>query len=319
MFYIYSFLEWFVAILGKIKSLILFLFRTVLKIFNDFIPSLFLYFCLFFSVLYSFFHCLSINEFTVRGNTNKVIRKFSYFPKKRFYDMYCKLYIKMLCYKNKVVCDEIHSCSKQLRKIKENHKKETGNEVILYPLHVFSDELAIIVGQGASDNKLYVISDVTESDWKSKWGSKAEEWKWSNQDLELFNPFIKSKTDASRGIRAIVKKVRNSSADFAVFPDALPEYTVRSGQKHSYQKSLLFGKESNLHAGPFNFPKLMLKDVLPYYIYIKNGRLKVEVLPVISRFDVKCELPLIIEYVIGGQHYTQWLLWHFPSFFYRQG
>ncbi len=134
----------------------------------------------------------------------------------------------------------------------------------------------------------------------------------------LFNPFVQSQQDASRGIRNIVKLVRNNEADFAVFPDALPEYTRRLGKKHSYIKSTLFGREAALHEGPYNFPKLMRKDVLPYYVYVRNGKLNIKILDPIEYTKIKTELPKAIETTIDGM-YQQWMLWHFLSFFYRNG
>lgn len=306
-------------LLKRMAAFFYLIFRVIIGSCNTSFPKVCLYICLSYSALYSLIFCLGVNGFSVRSNTKKIVGKHSFLPNKAFFDMYCKLYVQMMCYGNKVICNEINFCSEKLEESRVEYKNQTGCDVILYPLHVFSDEIAVIVGLGASNNRLYVISDVDEGDWKKRWGDVVEKWKKNNRDLYLFNPFVKSKTDASRGIRKIVKKVRNNTADFAVFPDALPEYTRRSGQSHSYKKSILFGKESNLHAGPFNFPSLMRKDVLPYYIFLKNGRLKIEILPIIEKNNVKHDLPLLIEHVIGGMHYKQWLLWHFPSFFYRQG
>lgn len=269
-------------------------------------------------VLASFFHLISLNEISIKFNTKKIINKISLKPNRSLSMKYCSSFLSAMGNGNKETIKQVGQCAKQLSETIGYYKAKNNRNLLLYPLHIFSDELAIIVALKSVNNELHVISDVKENEWCNKWGDNAELWKNSHQDLILFNPFVKSKQEASSGIRKIVKKVRNNEVDFAVFPDAMPEYTRRLGSNHSYIKLPLFGRQAVLHSGPFTFPKLMRSDVLPYFIFIDKGKLCLKTLEPIMYENIEEELPIAIEDGIKTM-YPQWILWHFQSFFYRNG
>ncbi|MFM5429141.1 hypothetical protein ACET60_05620 [Aeromonas veronii] len=201
-----------------------------------------------------------------------------------------------------------------------NHRaKLSGRDLIFYPFHVFSDELPVIVLSMMMEKKLYVISDVSEDDWLRKWGEGSTSFRnlWL-QNLNLCNPFELQAIEATRMIKRIVGERRRGQCEFALFPDALPEYTVRLRGGQNYTKACIFNRPSLLHSGGFSFPKIMQKDVLPFYIYVRRGKIKLEVLPVVEKENINDELPILIETVIQEMH-DQWMLWHFPSFFYFNG
>ncbi|WP_455291462.1 hypothetical protein [Vibrio parahaemolyticus] len=270
------------------------------------------------TVVMSSFHLISLNEISIKINTKKIINKISLMPNRSLSIKYCSSFLSAMGNGNKETIKQVSQCAQQLSETIENYKTKSNRNLLLYPLHIFSDELAIIVALKAVNNELHVISDVKENEWCDKWGDNAELWKNKHQDLILFNPFVKSKREASSEIRKIVKKVRHNEVDFAVFPDAIPEYTRRLGSNHSYIKCPLFGRQAVLHSGPFTFPKLMRSDVLPYFIFIDKGKLRLKTLEPITYENIEDELPIAIENGIRKM-YPQWILWHFQSFFYRNG
>ncbi|WP_421207087.1 hypothetical protein [Aeromonas sp. 601027] len=199
------------------------------------------------------------------------------------------------------------------------HADTTKQGVIFYPFHVFSDEFPIVVLALATKKKLSVISDVSKDTWSSKWGQAVSQFRsdWIS-DLDLYNPFELSENDAAKNIRKIIGECKNDLCDFALFPDALPEYTVRLRGAHTYKKSTIFERRALLHSGGFVFPRLMKKDILPYYVYVEGFKLKLRIFPLIDKGDVGDKLPFLIECVIKEKS-EQWMLWHFPSFYYFNG
>ncbi len=261
---------------------------------------------------------LNTTELSIKITTQKIIEKKSLLPNRAFCILYRRSFINAMVNGNNSTIKQINACSKELSAFMSNYEKQTNRRLLLYPMHIFSDELPIIVALHAIPNDLYVISDVNNDEWNKKWGDDANKWKEKNQRLILFNPFEKTKKDASKGIRNIIKKTRSGRCNFAVFPDAMPEYTQRLDNNHTYIKTDLFGRQATLHSGPFNFPKLMQCDILPYYIYIKHGTLKINLMEPIAHEEVNQKLPQAIEKAINS-NFKQWILWHFFSFFYRNG
>jgi len=318
IFNIYSSAEFIVYKFKQVKKISKSTINKTMQFFDTSFPKFSLVFRYIKSVIMSIFSLIELNEISIKVNTKRIINKISLMPNRSLYLKYCSSFLNAIGNGNKESIKQINQCAQQLSEVIEDYKVKNNRKLLLYPLHIFSDELSIIVALKSANKELYVISDVKEDEWCDKWGDNAELWKNKHQNLILFNPFVKSKQEASKGIRQIIKKVRNDEIEFAVFPDAIPEYTRRLGSSHSYIKSTLFGKQAVLHSGPFTFPKLMRCDVLPYFIFIDKGKMRLKTLEPIIYENIEEKLPMAIERGIN-EMYPQWILWHFQSFFYRNG
>jgi hypothetical protein len=292
---------------------------------NNAFPTLFLKLGYMFIFLRFFFSYLNIDDINVRVNVKYVTNQFPVGKGWHFYDSLCKFHIKALIIGNRSIEKQVYNCSLKLKAFINNYTTLENRKLLLYPMHVYSDEFPILIAERAVDNQLIVISDVKQGKWEDKWGEGANEHRRRKiENLRLFNPFELNKNDAAREIRNIIKQVRKGEASFSVFPDAIPEYTLRlgsgsgSGSGHSYKRVSLFDKEACLHQGPFNYPKLMRTDVLPYYVFIEKGKIRLKIMEPIKYEDIDLGLPQAIQCAIDEQA-EQWMLWHFPSFFYRNG
>lgn len=288
----------------------------VLKL-NESFPRFFVFYSYVHSFIYALASIFSAEATITKQNKEIVIGNSSWFPYDAFYYKLKKLLMLAYLNNNKIVEHSIMSSAKLLCNALQENKNTSGNQVILMPLHVFCDEFAIVVSGSMGEKKVVTIAAFGNDMWLDKWNNLGEKGKIkkTNESIDLFNPFVVNEKESATKMKNIIRSVRNNQIEFAIFADAIPEYTHRMNKEQNYKLVNFFGRQAHMHYGPFNLPKLMRADILPYYVYIEYGKIKIKIMDRISMNDIDNDLPTMLEEVIRYEN-KQWFLWHFTSFYY---
>ncbi len=159
LFFIYSYIEIVSSKIKLLSSSFKHLCYQVRRWLDQTFPTVSFRIGYLLSIFTSIFYMFGFMELSVKLNTKKVVGKFSFKSNRAFIMSCCKLYLHGMANGNKVVLNQLDNCSNQLSEVIHKYKQEHGKELLLYPMHVFSDEIAILVAQRATQKKLYVIAD----------------------------------------------------------------------------------------------------------------------------------------------------------------
>ncbi|WP_282166234.1 hypothetical protein [Shewanella japonica] len=278
----------------------------------------------------SYFICI------LRGvlESNSVVRKYSHRNKIRILFKngsapllksivdYEKIKIKYLSHylnNNKFLKMQLEKCASVLRDEKENVSKKTGKKIILMPMHIFSDEFACLIASQATEKRLWCLSNVGNTGWSNNWNSSNCDYDDNFVDnLHLINVFG-NKNESKKELYSMMKSFKRGTGECLIFSDVLPEYTAQYLNNNKFTNVRLFEKNALMHSGPFKLPQSLDAVILPYYVHIRLGKLKIVTLPHIEAEDVNLKLPMVVERVLTSNVGNQWMFWHFTSFFYYNG
>ncbi|ARD22472.1 hypothetical protein [Shewanella japonica] len=307
---------------GKVKSIALINYIMSLLMRNSITSFLFLLLSYLICIVNSLLGFNSVMRRVSRNNRREVL---SDELRQSFFDSiidYEKIKIKYLSHyakNNKSLKNQIANCGSVLESAIKNVSEKTGSKVILMPMHIFSDEFACLIAAHSTDKRLWCLSNVGNNGWKKNWNRSGCPYDDNVIDnLYLIN-VLGNESASKKEIVSMMRSFKRGAGECLVFLDAIPEYTAQYLKGNKFMKVSMFNKVALMHRGPFKLPESLNAVILPYYVHIRLGMLKLETLPYIEAQDVDREIPKTVEKVLISKVSNQWMFWHFSSFFYYNG
>jgi len=240
-----------------------------------------------------------------------------------YFDKLKEYYLSLYSADDDILLDWLDKCAQKLHL---EIKKSSDKPVVLMPMHFFSDEFAILISAIATEKRVDVFSDGSNTNWGDKWAKHLVYCNRENTDnnpidnLNLYNVFESDSAESARKSITLLKDLKKNKSILAIFLDALPAYTAKFNKKQKLHRTILFKKIALLHKGVFSFPNIADSNVIPYYIYIDKGEIKIKVYNSIYSKDELYEEKIMKTFEISLiKHHQQWMLWHFPFFFNYNG
>lgn len=189
-----------------------------------------------------------------------------------------------------------------------NKIRTQGKTPLLAPLHMSSDMAASVLCSMVEPKIASVISIYKLADFGPE---ERKSMDILGIDLQQINPL-----ESSRKLAHAIKQCRHNTLNLVVFPDALPQSTYKIVGKMMPTKPVkLFNRQGKLHLGLDRIAHLMKAEVLFFYIYMQEGKLRLRLFPVVPQEEIEQHSTAIIETALR-EHPESWLLWHYPSLFY---
>lgn len=199
------------------------------------------------------------------------------------------------------IASQIERCAETLRAGTQLFV-ETGEPLILAPLHMTSDVLSVIVASKTTSLQTTVVVS-----------SNAEEWNEEARALGNVNLDYCSVENTTKRIglnlATACMDVAESKRVLVMFADMVPDYTIRNSEMAQDKYAChLFNRPAYLHHGLIRLSKVTKANILFFYLYFDKG-LQVKVFPAVKYHDASMAMPGIIEQAVTESP-ADWLLWH---------
>lgn len=180
-----------------------------------------------------------------------------------------------------------------------------GVPPVLAPLHVCSDITATVVAALTTPRRTHVFSI---------YGQERIGFMEARHLQAQGIAVIQHAPDASSGAhRAIMRELRERTANLVIFPDILPQFSeAYLGYPMRTRDVSLFGRQARLHVGAETFARMAGGGILPFYVYWEADRLAIRIFDACDDLD---DVARCLEQALRA-HGDQWLLWHYASLFY---
>ena len=207
-------------------------------------------------------------------------------------------------HRNTTVANMLLECASQLKLVSKKVEDE-GFIPIFTPLHFCSDRIAVVIAAMTSPKEMIAYSIYG----KGSWGLNEKQ----NQRQYAINIKEYRPNGPAHEQRIMLKEVKSGSKGMVIFPDILPQCTQSKMLKNmSYAEVNLFNRSAIMHNGYERIAKITNGKFINYYIYWYKNCLKINIFePTFESQDVIKNIEISIN-----THAEQWLLWHYPSFFY---
>lgn len=215
---------------------------------------------------------------------------------------------KLLLYRNAHIEAEVRKCANELKEAMHG-----CDNVILAPLHYYSDYMAAAVAALATDKRINLLSVYENNGYERKFGQCFDGLIGRANQRD---PLARSSAEAAKVLRSFTDSKKTDQEQLVVFPDITPEYSCRiTGKYIKYQKVQLFGRGALMHPGVFRLAKITGMDVLVFLIFYKEGNIYLHIVDRISPEAITDALPRAIEAALK-RYPENWLLWNYTSFYY---
>lgn len=196
----------------------------------------------------------------------------------------------------------------ELNGIIANVKKD-GTPVILAPLHMVSDLLAVFVASKASQCKTTVII--------SAGAHKLTQKDFSHRGVNLHYCSIhQSKYNFAEKMTILLDEVIAGDNNLIIFPDIIPSYSTHNADtlNGSRLTCRMFNRAASIHAGIIKLSKMTKAKVIPFYLSYGNS-FSIHVYSPVCHLKIAEELPRILESAILNNS-DDWLLWHYKKLYF---